>query len=299
MDFGALPPEINSARMYSGYRAGSMLDAAAAWDKLADDLYCTAASYQSIITTLTDEGWQGSASDSMDAAVAPYMNWLTSTAAQAEEIASQARAAASAYEAAFAAVVPPPVIEANRAQLASLIAGNVISQNTPAMNAVEADYGEMWAQDASAMYRYAGASAAAATLTPLAPPSLGGSSLEAAADTSDAASAQDALAQLTYALPRVLQSLAQPLQSTSAISAITGLLKLTSFSSPVSAFVSAISSPASMTSSGTSAAMSTLKILGSPPVAVSLAVGRGVSVGKLSVPRSWGGAACGGLRSIA
>lgn len=261
MDFGALPPEINSTRMYSGYRAGSMLEAAAAWDKLADDLYCTAASHQSIITTLTDEGWQGSASDSMAAAVAPYMNWLTSTAAQAEEIASQARAAASAYEAAFAALVPPPVIEANRAQLASLIAGNVISQNMPAMNAVEADYGEMWAQDASAMYRYAGASAAAATLTPLAPPSPGGNSLEAAADTSDAASTQDALAQLTYALPRVLQSLAQPLQSTSAISAITGLLKLTSFSSPVSAFVSAISSPASMTSSGTSAAMWTLKTL--------------------------------------
>jgi len=120
--------------------------------------------------------------------------------------------------------------------------------------------------------------------------------LEAAADTSDAASTRDALARLTYALPQALQSLAQPLQSTSAISAITGLLKLTSCSSPVSAFVSAISSPASMTSSGTSAAMSTLKILGSPPVAVSLAVGRGVSVGRLSVPGSWGAAAFGGLR---
>ena len=32
MDFGALPPEINSGRMYSGPGCGSMLGAAAAWD---------------------------------------------------------------------------------------------------------------------------------------------------------------------------------------------------------------------------------------------------------------------------
>lgn len=276
-----------------------MLSAAAAWDKLADDLYCTAASCQSIVTTLTDEGWRGPASDSMAAAVAPYMSWLTNTAAQAEEIANQARAAASAYETAFAAMVPPPVIEANRARLASLVAANVVSQNGPGIAAVEADYNEMWAQDASAMYRYAGASASAATLSRLAPPSLGGSSFEAAADTSAAASAQDALAQLTYALPRALQSLARPLQSASAITAITGLLKLTSISSPVDGFASAISSPMSLTASGTSVALSSLKALGSPQMAVSSAFGQGVSVGRLSVPRSWTASAVGGLRSIA
>lgn len=37
----------------------------------------------------------------------PYVRWLTNTAAQAEEVASQARAAASAFETAFAATVPP------------------------------------------------------------------------------------------------------------------------------------------------------------------------------------------------
>jgi PPE-repeat protein len=35
IDFGALPPEVNSARMYAGAGAGSMLVAAAAWDALA------------------------------------------------------------------------------------------------------------------------------------------------------------------------------------------------------------------------------------------------------------------------
>ncbi len=32
MDFGALPPEINSGRMYCGPGSGPMLAAAAAWD---------------------------------------------------------------------------------------------------------------------------------------------------------------------------------------------------------------------------------------------------------------------------
>lgn len=100
----------------------------------------------------------------------PYLAWLSTTAAQAEQVANQARAAAAAYETAFAAMVPPPVIAANRALLMSLIATNILGQNTPAITATEAHYGEMWAQDAAAMYSYAGSSAAAATLTPFTPP---------------------------------------------------------------------------------------------------------------------------------
>ncbi|MBO0884870.1 MAG: PPE domain-containing protein, partial [Mycobacterium sp.] len=38
MDFAALPPEVNSARMYAGSGAGSMLAAAVAWDGLAAEL---------------------------------------------------------------------------------------------------------------------------------------------------------------------------------------------------------------------------------------------------------------------
>ena len=82
----------------------------------------------------------------------------------------QARAAAAAFEQAFAMTVPPPVIAANRTQLMALIATNFFGQNTAAIAATEAQYAEMWAQDATAMYGYSSASAAAATLTPFAPP---------------------------------------------------------------------------------------------------------------------------------
>ncbi|EUA42695.1 PPE family protein [Mycobacterium xenopi 4042] len=58
------------------------------------------------------------------------------------------------------------MIAANRALLMMLIATNFFGQNTPAIMATEAHYMEMWAQDAAAMYGYAGASQAAATFTP-------------------------------------------------------------------------------------------------------------------------------------
>ena len=62
MDYGALPPEINSARIYSGPGSTPMLAAVAAWEGLAAELSSTAASYQSVIERLADEGWLGPAS---------------------------------------------------------------------------------------------------------------------------------------------------------------------------------------------------------------------------------------------
>jgi len=279
--------------MYSGSGSGPLLTAAAVWDKLADDLYCTAGAFSAIIVALTDGDWQGDAAEAMIAAVTPYLRWLTNTAEQAEAIAGQARAAASAFENAFAATVPPPVIEANRARLASLVAENVANLETPEITSLEAEYDGMWAQDASAMYRYAGASSAAANLTPLASPTLGDNlAVLMGAD----AGTPDMLAQAMAAVPGALRSLAQPVQSASATAAMTAMLRLRPFPPPVNAFAAAITSPASMTSSGASAPGSTKNPAGPQ---VSAAFGRGVLVGRLAVPRSWGEIAFGGLRSIA
>ena len=106
----------------------------------------------------------------MVSAVVPYVSWLSAVAALAEETASQGRAAAAAYETAFAMTVPPPVIAANRVLLATLVATNFFGQNTPAIMATEAQYMEMWAQDAAAMYGYAAASATASELAPFTSP---------------------------------------------------------------------------------------------------------------------------------
>jgi PPE-repeat protein len=169
-DFGALPPEVNSGRMYAGPGAGPMLAAAAGWDGLAAEWDTAARGYGSVIAELTSAPWVGPASSAMVAVAAPYVAWMSATAAEAEQAGMQARAAAAAYEAAFAMTVPPPVIAANRALLMALIATNFFGQNTAAIAATEAHYAEMWAQDAAAMYGYAASSATASVLSPFMPP---------------------------------------------------------------------------------------------------------------------------------
>jgi PPE-repeat protein len=170
LDFAVLPPEVNSARMYSGPGSGSMLAAAAAWNAMAAEMRSAAANYGSVVSALTNESWLGPSSMSMSAAAAPYLAWMSTTATQAEQAGTQANAAAAAYESAFAMTVHPAVVAANRAQLSNLVATNIFGQNTAAIAATEAQYAEMWAQDAAAMNGYASASSAATQLTPFSAP---------------------------------------------------------------------------------------------------------------------------------
>lgn len=224
MDFGLLPPEINSGRMYTGPGPGPMLAAATAWDGLAVELHATAAGYASELSALTG-AWSGPSSTSMASAAAPYVAWMSATAVHAELAGAQARLAIAAYEAAFAATVPPPVIAANRAQLMVLIATNIFGQNTPAIMMTEAQYMEMWAQDAAAMYGYAGSSATASRMTAFTEPpqttnhgQLGAQSSAVAQTAATAAGGnlQSAFPQLLSAVPRALQGLALPTASQSA-----------------------------------------------------------------------------------
>jgi PPE-repeat protein len=259
MDFATLPPEINSGRMYAGPGSGPLLAAAAAWDGLAAELRSATASDASVISGLTAGPWQGPASASMAAAAVPHMAWMSTTAAQAEQAATQAKAAVAAYEGAFAATVPPPVIAANRSLLMALVATNIFGQNTPAIATTEAQYAEMWAQDAAVMYGYAGASASAATLTPFTPPpqsinpgGLGGqaAALAQATATSAATNTQTLLSQLTSAVPMALQGLASPLSSTSPAAGL-GILQTLGLASPLSGLTGilqslGITSPASL-----------------------------------------------------
>jgi PPE-repeat protein len=229
MDFGALPPEINSARMYAGPGSAPLLSAAAAWDGLVEDLYSAATSYGSVVSRLTSQAWLGPSSASMAAAAATYVAWMTGTAGHAEQTANQARAAATAYETAFAMTVPPPVIAANRSLFAALVATNFLGQNTPAIAATEADYAEMWAQDGAAMYGYAGSAASATQLTPFTAPAPTTNSAGLAAQSAGVGqaggsgvgtSAQTVIStasQLLSAVPQALHCLASSTSSSSSL----------------------------------------------------------------------------------
>jgi PPE-repeat protein len=218
VDFGVLPPEVNSARIYAGPGSGPMLAAASAWETLAAELHTTATSYQSAIAELTAGPWLGPAAATMAAAAAPYVAWLRTAAEQAEQAGNRAVSAAAAYEAAFAETVPPPVVAANRTLLMELVATNFLGQNTAAIASTEAQYSEMWAQDTGAMQSYATESASATTLTPFESPSPSTNSdgtafqAEAVAQATgvSAGNAQQNVQQAITAVPNALINLASP-----------------------------------------------------------------------------------------
>jgi PPE-repeat protein len=202
-----------------------MLAAAEAWQSLAAELHSAANSYQSVVSGLTAGSWSGPSSASMAAAATSYTAWLTATATQVEATAAQANAAVAAYQAAFTSTVPPPAVAANRSQLTTLVATNVFGLNTQAIAATEAQYAEMWAQDAAAMYGYAASSASATTLTPFTPPQQntnpGGAAGQAAAvsqATGTAAgnvqSTVSSIQQAFSSIPNALTSAAVPAQLT-------------------------------------------------------------------------------------
>ncbi|MEO8814916.1 MAG: PPE family protein [Mycobacterium sp.] len=316
LDFGVLPPEINSTRMYSGPGAGPMMAASAAWDALAAELYSVAAGYGSIVSELASDGWLGPASLSMAGAAAPYVAWLHGTATQAEQTAAHAKAAAAAYEFAFAMTVPPPTIAANRSLLMALVATNFLGQNTPAIAATEAHYAEMWLQDATAMYGYAGSSAAASQLASFTepPPTTTPAGLAAQSGVAGHAAGSAAAAQsttLSQPMSTMPGALAAPAAAPNPLSASTVLVTAISATKIVNTVISSSSSGASgqgilianerlaFQEARDAEAAAALRLVsatpvgmgGSPVSGVSAGMGRATMVGKLSVPASWATAA--------
>jgi PPE-repeat protein len=324
MDYAALAPEVNSGRMYAGAGSVSMWAAAAAWDGLGAELASAAAGYRAVVSGLTREAWMGPASMSMQAAAILFASWMSTTAEQVKQAARQARAAAAAYEAAFAATVPPALIAENRALLLLLVASNIFGQNTPAISATETQYGEMWAQDSTTMYAYAGGSAAASRLTAFTDPPQttdpsGVTAQDAAvsqASTSAAASPK-ALTQVLQTVPNVLQTLAgdpgDPALSeifnltASGTYVASGVLFILGplFAGPVNAVLPPTILGAAAPALGAGGAGAGL-LSDTTPVASSLGagtspgmgstgvlagLGRALPVGGLSVPPAWAGAA--------
>jgi PPE-repeat protein len=118
----------------------------------------------------------------------------------------------------------------------ALIATNFLGQNTPAIAATEAHYMEMWAQDAAAMYAYAGSSATASQLTPFTEPpqttNTAAAPMQTAAvtqaSTVSGSNTATQLSQLTTSAPSALQSLS----TTNAASTTTGAATSTGISLP-------------------------------------------------------------------
>jgi PPE-repeat protein len=338
-DLGTLPPEISSALIYAGPGSSSLTMAASAWNGIAAELNSAALGYDNIVTTLASEEWLGPASASMAAAAQPYVEWMTATGAQAEQAAAQAQAAAAAYETVLGSVVPPPLIAVNRTELAQATATNVLGQNNGIIAQLEAQYSEFWANNAAALYSYAGQSAVAAKLNTFtsAPAVANPAAATTQAASTPAAGIQSQLQSFTAGIQHQLTLLQTPSGTTSLVNQfgnsqpyLTELWFLLSgntvLPSNLSALVSAYSPYAGffynteglpyfsvgMGNFGTQISKSAGWLGGAAPAAaaavpkglpglggllgggaphVTGALGNAGSIGRLSVPVSWSGAA--------
>jgi PPE-repeat protein len=171
MGFASMPPEITSALIHAGPGAASLVEASAAWQELSTGLEDSADSYSSVVSGLSG-AWQGPSSLAMTTAVQPYLAWLRKTAQQCRQLANSMETAAAAFNATLAAVVHPSVVAANRAQLAQLLATNLLGLNLPAIAQTEDQYQTMWLNNSSAMSRYQAATAQALQLPPFSTPPM-------------------------------------------------------------------------------------------------------------------------------
>jgi PPE-repeat protein len=317
-DFTFFPPEINSALIFGGAGPGPLLVAATAWDGLASDLSAAASSFRSVVSGLASGPWSGPASLSMAAAATPYVGWLSAAAGQAEAAASQARAAATAFESAQTATVLPAAVTANRVSLATLIATNILGQNTPAIALTELDYLEMWAQDVGAMVGYhAGAASAAATLPSFSLPQLsltglGGIASEVAGAVSSAAAPLAGASSALSVIPGAVGEVSS-LASTLPLSSVESLAQLAFY--PASMMMSPIMMAAQAGMHGATPALAgasemaanvpkfadataPMKGLGGLGSAAA-GLGKARLVGAMSVPPTWQGSAPGKMISSA
>ncbi len=253
VDFGVLPPEVNSGLMYAGAGSGPLVAAAQAWAGLASELGWAASACAAVLSELTSGSWRGPSAASMAAAAAPYAGWMQATAGHAAQAAGAAAAAVGAYETAFAATVPPAMVTANRVQLMSLVSTNVFGQNTAAIAATEAAYTEMWAQDAATMYSYAGNSAAAAIFNPLNAPPATTTAAGAANQTAGSAQATSTAATTTQtSLSQLLSTLQTALQGLTSPGTVSGPAGSATSASGLSALLNALGLDITAPGSGTS-----------------------------------------------
>lgn len=298
MDFAFLPPEVNSARMYTGPGAGPLLAAAGSWDSVSAELNIAAGVYESVLASLTGLHWHGPTSEAMAAAAAPYVCWLQRAADRAEHTAMQARAAAAAFELAYAMTVPPIAIGANRIRLSVLVATNFFGQNAAAIAATEAQYAEYWAQDATAMFTYAASSTAATQLTPFTSPRLntdadGLTAQEDAVETAEAGSIAPQAISSAIPVPTALPAIATDLTALAVIQAVGTTMKSTW---RMEAF------PTDVVGAEKNLGMLPVVAEAVPPPRLadatglgdlSVTVGRAGAIGSMSVPASWAAPATG------
>ena len=169
--YWGIPPEINAFRLtMMGAGPTAHVPVVAAYTDAAAT-HLEQAAQQTVTTMATAPSFVGFGGASMVSAATPMSAWMGAAGAHAGAAAATVQGAMAGYSTAVASTIPHPVVIENRLREAALVASNILGQNTPAIAEAEAEYGEFWTQNASAMMGYLATTTAAvdALSVPMAP----------------------------------------------------------------------------------------------------------------------------------
>lgn len=209
--YWGLTPETNAIRLTTGPGAAAMTSVVAGYQAAGVTHIQQGAQMMATAATTATGSWWGKGGTSMMAAAVPKSEWQIEAGAHAEKASGLIGAAAGAHSAAVAATIPYPVVVANRIREATLQATNIIGQNTPAIAEADVEYGEYWAQNATAMtgYSSAAASIVSGLSVPLRPPLAAGGNPAALAAGAASMGAQG----VQTGVQASMQGLSAPLQA--------------------------------------------------------------------------------------
>ncbi|AKN16046.2 hypothetical protein B586_04840 [Mycobacterium haemophilum DSM 44634] len=139
--------------MYNGPGHDSLARAYGQWSVLGHEASSLKSSFDQMLSCLTEQ-WSGEEAMQVINAATPFQEWLVDLGEQITNVARQTQYIMGAFCLAHHEVVPPEVIDANRAEVLALINDNELGQNTVAIAALEDEYGRYWDQDGDVMKIY-------------------------------------------------------------------------------------------------------------------------------------------------
>ena len=169
-EWGADPPEINSAGFWLGPGASSFEAAAAEMMALASAIIGMLGGDEAVAAAL-GFAWPAPTGDMAVLANVPHLLWQGSSAMMIVQAAAQIQATAAAFESLKAATPTPVEVGTNQVTHGVLQATNFLGINTPAIIANRTQYfGDYWVRSAANKFSYAAASAAGVQAIPPLPP---------------------------------------------------------------------------------------------------------------------------------
>lgn len=168
-DWGALPPEGNSAGFWFGPGSSSFVAAAENLIAVAAGLVANLGGQEAINAALATS-WPDPTGELAVLAKVPLMLWQAAAAGQIDAQAAVIHEVALAFESLKAATPTPMEVGENQVEHGVLQANNFLGMLTPAIGVNRANYSRMWVTAASNKYEYAAASMPIQGLPPLPPP---------------------------------------------------------------------------------------------------------------------------------